>query len=147
MRPSSLKHEFVEYIPAKIDEGVLYISIPYATLAHRCCCGCGSEVVTPLGPTDWTLLFDGETVSLDPSIGSWNLRCKSHYWIRNNRVEWARTWSKKEIEAGRAMDRHAKKRLFESPSPAETDKIAQPASGSVPAPSRKSLWRRIRERW
>ena len=53
-----LRHEFVEFIPDKLVDGVIYVSIPYATVAHKCCCGCGMEVVTPLSPTDWELIFD-----------------------------------------------------------------------------------------
>lgn len=50
-----LKHEFLEFIADQLKEDTIYVSIPYATLVHKCCCGCGTEVVTPLGPTDWTL--------------------------------------------------------------------------------------------
>jgi hypothetical protein len=52
----------------------------------KCACGCGKEVVTPLSATDWKLIFDGKTVSLDPSIGNWGFPCRSHYWVRNNRM-------------------------------------------------------------
>ncbi len=34
------------------NERTLYISIPYVTAAHKCPCGCGEEIVTPLSPTD-----------------------------------------------------------------------------------------------
>lgn len=116
MKPEiTLAHEFVEFIPKALEERVLYISIPYATAAHRCCCGCGAEVVTPLSPTDWSLIYDGEAVSLTPSIGSWTLPCRSHYWIIGNRVEWARAWSKKQIECERARDRDDKAKYFERP--------------------------------
>ena len=47
-----LGHEFVEGIPERLEEGVLYVSILYATAMHLCACGCGREVVTPLTPTD-----------------------------------------------------------------------------------------------
>ena len=60
-----LKHEFVEFIPEHLPEGTIYVSIRFATASHKCCCGCGKEVVTPLSPTDWKLTFDGETISLD----------------------------------------------------------------------------------
>ena len=69
-----------------IEEGKIYVSIAYATAVHKCACGCGKEVVTPLSPTDWKLIFDGKTVSLDPSIGNWGFPCRSHYWVRNNRA-------------------------------------------------------------
>lgn len=52
-REQALAHEFVDYIPKKLEDGVVvYVSLTYATAVHRSCCGCGSEVVTPLSPTD-----------------------------------------------------------------------------------------------
>lgn len=111
-REMALTHEFVEYIPAQLKEGTVYVSVTFATATHKCCCGCGKEVVTPLSPTDWTLSFDGESISLDPSIGNWNLACQSHYWIKRNRVRWAERWSQKQINAGRAYDSLAKAEYF-----------------------------------
>jgi len=49
--PMQLRHEFVEHIPQKLVDEVIYISVTFATVAHKCCCGCGHEVVTPLAPT------------------------------------------------------------------------------------------------
>ena len=43
-----LRPEFADSFPAAMDPGVLYISIPYRTCGHLCCCGCGQEVITPL---------------------------------------------------------------------------------------------------
>lgn len=103
-------HEFVDHIPERLEKGVLYVSIPYATGMHLCACGCGHEVVTPLCPTDWEMTFDGETVSLSPSIGNWSLECQSHYWIRRGRVRWARRMSRDEIERDRERDRMRKGR-------------------------------------
>ncbi len=109
-----LTHVFVEYIPNHLTGGVIYISIPFATVVHRCCCGCGNEVVTPLGPTDWKLTFDGESISLYPSIGNWNFECKSHYWIIRNKVQWARRYSPYDIEVGRDADRSEKSKFYEN---------------------------------
>jgi hypothetical protein len=106
-------HRFVDQMPERLEEGVLYVSIQYATGMHLCGCGCGHEVVTPLSPTDWEMTFDGETVSLAPSIGNWSLRCQSHYWIRRGRVRWARWMSRDEIERGRERDRR-RKQLYAS---------------------------------
>jgi hypothetical protein len=104
MRHDQLQHRFVEYIPEQLEEGMLYISIEYMTVTHLCCCGCGEEVSTTLSPTDWRLIYDGKSVSLEPSIGSWNLPCQSHYFITRNRVVWVRSWSEAEIDAGRHYD-------------------------------------------
>src|SRR6266487_2782489 len=113
MSKTTLVHKFVEFIPDELKDGNIYVSIPYATCAHKCFCGCGSKVVTPLGPTDWKLIFDGDSVSLYPSIGNWNLQCRSHYWIRNNKIVWAPKWTQKEIDAGRAYERSTKERHYE----------------------------------
>ena len=110
---TKLAHKFVEFIPDALDEGVLYVSLTYGTVSHRCCCGCGREVVTPLTPTDWKLIFDGETVSLYPSIGNWNFPCRSHYWITHNHVEWAEDWSEWRIAGAEAKDRTLKGTLKE----------------------------------
>lgn len=88
----SFQHKFVELIPDKTEDGILYISMNYCTAVHRCVCGCGNEVVTPLSPTGWQLKFNGKNVTLFPSIGNWNLECKSHYWIINNKVRIAKSW-------------------------------------------------------
>ncbi|MFA5393815.1 MAG: DUF6527 family protein [Candidatus Ratteibacteria bacterium] len=104
-----LFHKFVENIPDQIENGVIYISIDYSTAIHKCCCGCGNEVVTPFSPTDWKLIFDGKTISLYPSIGNWNFACQSHYWITNNEVKWTPRWTKRQIDSGRKKDKRNKK--------------------------------------
>lgn len=104
----TLTHKFVEFIPEYIPENTIYISIEYSTVVHKCCCGCGNEVVTPLSPTDWKLIFDGETITLSPSIGNWSFDCKSHYFIRNNVIHWAGSWSDKEVKKGRLEDKKSK---------------------------------------
>jgi hypothetical protein len=107
-----MTHRFVKYVPDELEDGVLYVSIPFATVTHRCCCGCGDEVVTPLTPTDWSLVYDGETVSLTPSIGNWSFKCRSHYWIQKGQVIWSRTWTDREIDAGRSFDTLSKDRHY-----------------------------------
>lgn len=109
-----LKHEFVEYIPDDLAEGTIYVSIVYKTALHRCVCGCGIEVVTPISPTDWQLAFDGDSISLHPSIGNWSFPCRSHYWIKHNEIIWAPSWSQNEIEAGRKMDGLKKREYYKS---------------------------------
>jgi hypothetical protein len=112
MKRKSIRPEFVDFIPDAMEEGVLYISVRYATASHKCACGCGEVVVTPIKPTDWTLTWSGETVSLNPSIGNWGQPCQSHYWIVDNRIIWASKWSYSEIAANRAKDRRAKARYY-----------------------------------
>lgn len=88
MRPTQIEHTFAEEIPEVVQPDVLYVSLMYATAAHICPCGCGGEVFTPFSPTDWAMTFDGETVSLHPSISNRICPRRSHYWIKRNRIEW-----------------------------------------------------------
>jgi len=90
-------HQFVEHVPKLLEDGVVYVSIGFGTVIHNCCCGCGDKVVTPLTPVDWAVVYDGQTISLYPSIGRWDAPCRSHYWIRNDRVIWSDKWSKGRI--------------------------------------------------
>src|SRR5688572_24441134 len=101
MKHSRLTHRFVRSIPRELEPGVLYVSMEYATAIHACCCGCGNQVVTPFTPTDWQMSFDGEGISLTPSIGNWGFPCRSHYFIRKDRVLVAGSRGARQIPAGR----------------------------------------------
>lgn len=141
MRYKHLEHHFVEYIPEKLDPGVLYVSMEYATAVHSCCCGCGEEVVTPFTPTDWRMTFDGETISLNPSIGNWNQPCRSHYFIDRGRVIKAGTWTVEQVEAERHRDHAAKANFYGQ----VVDDLPPAAPPVAPAqiPKAPNLWRRI----
>lgn len=108
----TITHKFVEFIPEVLEQNVLYISVEYKTTAHNCICGCGNRVITPISPTDWQLTFDGKTITLDPSIGNWNFKCQSHYFIIRNKIKKVRKWSKREIESGRRYDKENKNRYY-----------------------------------
>ena len=103
-RLNEVSYRFVSTVPEELEFGTVYISTDHSTSLHLCCCGCGGEVVTPLSPVDWQVTFDGESISLQPSIGNWNFHCKSHYWIRRNRVEWVKKWTRQQIDAGRRRE-------------------------------------------
>jgi Family of unknown function (DUF6527) len=133
MRHSHLEHRFVQHIPDGLEPGVLYISMEYGTAAHRCGCGCGEEVVTPFTPTDWKMTFDGETVSLNPSIGNWTLPCRSHYVIKRGRVIEAGPWTDKQVEGERQRDRAAKARFYGTPESFDAVAAAQQVEPSPPA--------------
>ena len=91
-------HRFVDRVPSPLDDGVVYVSIGFGTVVHKCCCGCGDKVVTPLTPVDWAVIYNGQSISLHPSIGRWDAPCRSHYWIRNDRVIWSDNWSKGKVD-------------------------------------------------
>jgi hypothetical protein len=107
-----LQHKFVEFIPTNLEEGLIYISIEYRTAIHKCVCGCGNQVVTPISPTDWRISFNGKSISLYPSIGNWGFDCKSHYWITDNKIKFAEKFTEKEIEIVRKKDKKNKWRFF-----------------------------------
>ncbi len=140
-----LRHEFVDYIPAHLEECTLYVSMAYATVAHKCCCGCESEVVTPLSPTDWSLTFDGRSISLDPSVGNWSFACQSHYWTRHSKVNWAPRWSRQEIAAGRARDRWVKEK-YPSGEPLIADQTSADTGGSGEDKRAENFFQKLR-RW
>lgn len=98
MRHTTIAPQFIESVPERLEDGTLYISQKYGMAIHKCCCGCGEEVVTPLTPAKWQLQIEGGLISLYPSIGNWSFQCKSHYWIIMNRVEWAPTMSNRQIQ-------------------------------------------------
>ncbi|MDZ7970565.1 MAG: DUF6527 family protein [Nostoc sp. DedSLP03] len=136
-----LRHEFVEYIPDNLNENTIYVSVKFATVAHKCCCGCENEVFTPLSPTDWKLIFNGKSISLDPSIGNWSFDCKSHYWIRHNNVIWAAQWSQEEIDTARTHDRSAKEKYFGDGSSSETTEKPQNDK------QKQSFWMQLKQWW
>lgn len=140
-----LAYEFVDYIPDEIKERTLYISKAYDTAVHKCCCGCGREVVTPLSPTGWQLTFDGKSVSLYPSIGSWSLPCQSHYFITKNKVVWAPQWTKQQIARGRAQEARAKEKYYATTNPPAAER-ATPIVPPATTKPKESFWQRIK-RW
>lgn len=118
-----LQHRFVEFMPETLEEGVLYVSMEYCTAIHKCACGCGNKVVTPIAPTSWHLEFDGKSITLSPSIGNWSFACNSHYWIVKNKIRWAGKWDNEEIEKGRSHDRKLKQDFYKSDARIEQNAI------------------------
>lgn len=144
MRSIRLEHRFVQHIPDRLEPGVLYVSMDYGTAAHTCCCGCGEEVVTPFTPTDWKMTFDGDSVSLWPSVGSWTLSCRSHYVIERGRVFEAGPWSDEKVAQERRRDKAAKVRYFNT-----SELVERPNQGPIATPPPGELtswWLRLRRR-
>lgn len=93
MRLTELTPEYVHFMPEKpaMKEGILYISREFGSVQHRCACGCGEIVVTPIDTVQWWTLREedeGRVVTLWPSIGRFQSPCKSHYFITKNKIEW-----------------------------------------------------------
>ena len=126
-RLTTIQPEFVEFVPKELEEGILYVSVPYGTSVHKCACGCGSKITLPINPVKWRFLWDGERISLWPSVGNWSYACRSHYIIEQNRIEWAAGMSPARIAANRQRDKAARARYLDSqmaggPAPAEEHK-------------------------
>ena len=89
-KDTHLRVELVHFVPHALDANTLYISEEYQVAVHLCPCGCGNQVVTPIhGPIGWNYVNKGGLVTLHPSIGNWQIPCRSHYWIRENTIVWA----------------------------------------------------------
>ena len=132
-----LRTEFLDHIPEQLNDGVLYVSMRFGTVVHRCACGCGEEVVTPLGPAEWRLTYDGRAVSLEPSIGNWSFPCRSHYWIDEGIVRWARGFSKAEVARVRKKAWTRRSNYYQTEKTEASASDAQIGSG-------RSIWERIR---
>lgn len=103
-RATSLEPVFVDQFPEELEAAHLYISISYKTTAHLCACGCGHEVIAPLSPAQWRFTYDGQHITLHPSIGNWNIPCQSHYWISNGQIRWASLFTPERIRAAQERD-------------------------------------------
>ena len=113
----------VQYIPTKLDSGVLYVAEAFGAAAHLCACGCGTIVRTPLDRWSFTETRDGPT--LEPSIGNWQEPCQSHYWIERGVVEWAPKWTLEQIATGRQREEARRRRHYDAFNQEHTRRITR----------------------
>lgn len=104
----------VHYLPKTLDEGILYVSEEFGVAGHLCPCGCKNKIITPLGNTEWSFEEDNNIPTLNPSIGNWQLPCKSHYWITNGFIEWSYPWTEKQILIGRIEEEKTRKEYYDN---------------------------------
>jgi len=133
VRLQRIQHQFVEFIPEKLEPGTLYVSLEYNSANHLCACGCGHEVVTIIGPADSSITYNGRGVSISTSIGNSNFPCKSHYWIEDNRIVWESRMTPRLTALSRARDKAAKDREYGKPR-SDTATTTSPESARAPAP-------------
>lgn len=114
MKTKSLEIQHVTYIPEQLSPEILYISKEYNVAGHLCACGCGNKVIVPLGPTEWTFSERAGCPTLRPSIGNWQLPCRSHYFITNGNIVWVGSWSTEEINAGRYAEEKRREAYYSS---------------------------------
>lgn len=104
----------VHYMPAELEAGVLYVSDEFEVAGHLCACGCGNKVMLPLGSEQWSVQEVGREATVRPSIGSWQLPCRSHYWITAGAVVWSGQWTPEQIERGRRDEERRLRAHFEA---------------------------------
>ncbi|MEW8394244.1 MAG: DUF6527 family protein [Candidatus Thiodiazotropha sp.] len=85
----------VEDVPERPTPGVCYLVEEdgvFWAVAFKCPCGCGESITLNLigQRPRWSAEIDSsERMTVHPSI--WRTgSCKSHFWIRNGRIHWAR---------------------------------------------------------
>ena len=110
-RISELRPLFVEQFPDDLESGILYVSMQHAICGHLCACGCGERVITPLSPTQWKLVYNGEAVTLYPSIGNYAFACRSHYFLTNGTIIWV---GESDTEKGKRKKKGLLAKLFNS---------------------------------
>ncbi len=112
--------EKVDLMPSVLRSGILYYSDEFEVAIHLCTCGCGTKITTPIGPTEWSITETPTGPTLYPSIGNWQLACKSHYFIRGGGVVWAPSWSNDEILSGRAEEARRRATHYEEIQPIQS---------------------------
>jgi len=112
-KADTIKLLHLKYLPKVLEPGYLYVSQEYKVAGHLCACGCGNKVITPLGPTEWEFSEADGRPTLNPSIGNWQLPCRSHYWISNGTIHWSYQWTEKQIADGKKAEDKKRVRHYE----------------------------------
>lgn len=109
-----MKLQRTKQIPKDLEPGVLYVSEEFEFTTHLCACGCGSIIRIPLGPTEWEFTDTKGGPTLFPSVGNWQQKCQSHYWITRGEIRWAPKWSPEEIAEGRRQEEERRQTYYEA---------------------------------
>lgn len=104
----------VKYLPKELEEGLLYFSEEYKVAGHLCPCGCFNKIITPIGEREWSLEEHNNKPSLYPSIGNWQLPCRSHYWIIDGEIRWSYNWTDEQVEKGRWKEEISDKQYYDN---------------------------------
>lgn len=104
----------VDLMPDVFEPGIVYFSAEFEIAIHLCACGCGAKISTPIGAAEWSIHETTTGPTLYPSIGNWQLPCRSHYFIRSGEVVWAPRWSHGEVVAGREEEARRRSTHYES---------------------------------
>lgn len=104
---TSFVRQDMEKLPENPLEHTLYVSHKYEMTLHRCACGCSHKVFTFLG--DGHKVFGSlDSPTVIPSIGVWDAKCRSHYFIDSGKVVWSNKFSEEKIAISmrRQLERH-----------------------------------------
>jgi len=104
----------VKYLPRELAPGILYVSEEFAVAGHVCACGCGNKVITPLGAAEWKFTERNRRPTLHPSVGNWQLPCRSHYVIAEGQIRWLNEWSDEQVAAGRRAEEQQRQAYYAS---------------------------------
>jgi hypothetical protein len=104
----------VKFLPRELAPGILYVSEEFAVAGHLCACGCGNKVITPLGSAEWTLTERNGRPTLHPSVGNWQLPCRSHYVIAEGMIHWGNQWSDAQVVEGRRAEEQLRQTYYAS---------------------------------
>lgn len=118
----------VKYLPRELAPGILYVSEEFAVAGHLCACGCGDKVITPLGVAEWKFMERKGRPTLHPSIGNWQLPCRSHYVIAEGQIHWGDQWSDAQVAEGRRAEERRRQAYYAS--------VVKPRFSAM-------LWRRV----
>lgn len=110
---NKLKFHQLQYLPRELEAGVLYYSEEFNVVGHLCPCGCGNKVITPIGSMNWSITIEGDKPTLYPSLGNWQLPCRSHYWIIKGQIEWSNNWTDEEIQEGWQAEETRRRKYFD----------------------------------
>lgn len=111
---NSIELRRVKYLPRELAPGILYVSEEFAVAGHLCACGCGNKVITPLGPSEWTFTERNGRPTLHPSVGNWQLPCRSHYIIDEGQIHRGDQWSDAQVAAGRRTEERRRQAYYAS---------------------------------
>ncbi len=108
-----IKLVLVKFLPKELEPWVLYVSEEFSVAGHLCPCGCGNKIITPLGLTEWSFTEYNGKPTLYPSLGNWQLPCRSHYWITEGVIGWSYQWTDDQIIEGYRSEEMKRKIHFE----------------------------------
>ena len=108
-----MKLQRTKHIPKELEPRILYVSEEFEFTAHLCACGCGSKIRIPLGSTEWEFTDTKGGPTLFPSVGNWQQKCQSHYWITKGEIRWAPKWSPEEIAEGRRHEEERRQAYYD----------------------------------